>query len=58
MIPPDCRFVRQTLAMALGVVLMMPDAETKSELVERLKRSMEKVDAAELPGQRANDGTR
>lgn len=41
----DRNFVRQTLAMALGFVLMMPDTETKSEMVERLKRSIEKVDA-------------
>lgn len=43
--PSDQRFIRQTLAMALGAVLMMPDADTKSEMVERLKRSLEKIDA-------------
>lgn len=42
----DGEFVRQTLAMALGAVLLAPDTDTKSEMVERLKRSIEKVDAA------------
>ena len=45
MIEADAIFVRQALAMALGVVLMMPDTDTKSEMVERLKRSIEKIDA-------------
>ena len=43
--PSDERFIRQTLAMALGVVIMMPKTDTKSEMVERLKRSIEKLDA-------------
>lgn len=46
MIPGDQRYIRQTLAMALGAILMAPDTDTKSEMVERLKRSMEKLDAA------------
>lgn len=58
MIPGDHLFIRQTLAMALGAVVMMPDTDTKSEMVERLKRSLEKLDAALLPGQLANDGRR
>ncbi len=41
----DRRFIRQTLAMALGALMMAPDTETKSEMIERLKRSMEKIDA-------------
>lgn len=41
----DRRFIRQTLAMALGAIMMATDAEGKSEMVERLKRSMEKLDA-------------
>ena len=45
MIEGDANFIRQTLAMALGAILMMPDTDTKGEMVERLKRSMEKVDA-------------
>ena len=51
MIPGDHKFIRQTLAMALGAVMMMPDTDTKSEMIERLKRSMEKIDAVLLPGQ-------
>ncbi len=58
MIPGDHQFIRQTLAMALGAVVMMPDTDTKSEMIVRLKLSMEKLDAALLPGQLANDGKR
>jgi hypothetical protein len=43
--PSDQSFIRQTLAMALGAILMSPDTETKSQMIERLKRSMEKLDA-------------
>lgn len=48
MIDGDRRFVRQTVSMALGVILMMPDADGKGELVERLKRSLEKIDATQV----------
>lgn len=48
MIDGDRRFVRQTVSMALGVILMMPDADGKCELVERLKRSLEKIDATQV----------
>jgi hypothetical protein len=37
--------------MALGVILMAPETDTKGEMVERLKRSMEKVDADGMPVQ-------
>jgi len=43
--PYDQKYIRQTLAMALGAILMSPDTDTKSEMAERLKRSIEKVDA-------------
>ena len=43
--PSDQRYIRQSLAMALGAILMAPETDMKSEMVERLKRSMEKLDA-------------
>lgn len=45
----DKKYVRQTLAMAYGAILMSPNTETKSELVERLRRSLERIDAVEIP---------
>jgi len=54
MVYSDWNYVRQTLAMALGAILMMPETDTKGEMVERLKRSMEKLDATQLPPQPAN----
>ena len=45
--PQDARYIRQTLSAVLGVIIMMPDTEEKGNFVERIKRSMEKVDAAE-----------
>lgn len=45
----DSRYVRQTLAMALGSILMAPNTDTKTEMIERLKRSIEKVDVDAMP---------